>query len=149
MRSSFSSSWKGYRYSTSSPLARATSACTLSLVMKSAFLSTATARIMESISPDEASFICSREGRFPVNSILISPLFAISLSSFNSSSPLNPVSRPLFACASSSATSASAIITAASLYPPSFNFAVILPSMITLVSGTMQNSSVIIIRCTP
>ena len=52
---------------TSSPFARATSACTKSLVMNRALFSMAIWRIIASISPPLASLTCSSVGRIPEN----------------------------------------------------------------------------------
>ena len=121
---------------TSSPFARATSACTLSLVMKRALFSIAMLRIIASISPPLASLTCSSEGRMPEN--LSSMVFssAILQSCWSSFSPENPISRPLFAWALSSAITASGTIIVAPLYSPAFIIEVMRPSIRTLVSGT-------------
>ena len=121
---------------TSSPFARATSACTESLVMNRAEFSIAIPRIIASISPPLASFTCSSVGRIPEN--LSSMVFssAILHSCCSSFRPENPISRPLFAWASSSAITASGTIIVAPLYSPAFIIEVMRPSMRTLVSGT-------------
>lgn len=121
---------------TSSPFARATSACTLSLVMKRALFSIAMPRIIASISPPLASFTCSSDGRTPENLSSTTFSSAILHSDWSSASPENPISRPLFAWASSSAITASGTIIVAPLYSPVCIIEVMRPSIRTLVSGT-------------
>jgi len=121
---------------TSSPFARATSACTLSLVMNRAEFSMAIPLIIESISPPLASLTCSSDGLTPENLSSIVFSSAILQSDCNSFRPENPISRPLFAWASSSAMTASGTIIVAPLYSPAFIIDVMRPSIRTLVSGT-------------
>ena len=123
------------RYITSIPLLLATAAWILSPVTRVALYSFAVFLMILSLSLNVF-------GLLPTYSISIFPVSPAFLSRFNSSIPLNPLSLPMFAWCSSSATTTSGISTLLPLYSFLFTSFVILPSTITDVSGTR-----IIIMC--
>ncbi len=79
------------------PLAKATSDCTLSDVIKVASSSNANCLIIESISPKEACLISEARGLSPLKISPISLFAAISFILLISSNPRKPIAFPKFA----------------------------------------------------